>query len=87
MNTKQIDEIFKKYSYTRKIYKGTRAFDELPKKITRPSAYIINTETLFLVVADVRQTENLRFPCCFKENVSVPNEIYRHHQIKFDFLY
>jgi hypothetical protein len=45
MNTMQIDEIFKKYSYTRKIYKGTRAFDELPKKIKRPSAYIINTET------------------------------------------
>jgi hypothetical protein len=45
MNTKQIDEIFKKYSYTRKIYKGTRAFDELPKKIMKPSAYIINTET------------------------------------------
>jgi hypothetical protein len=45
MNTKQIDEIFKKYSYTRKTYKGTRAFDELLKKIMKPSAYIINTVT------------------------------------------
>ena len=45
MNTIQIDEIFKKHSYTKRVYKGTRAFNELPKRIIRPSAFIINTET------------------------------------------
>ena len=45
MNTIQINEIFSEHSYTRRIYKGTRAFNELPKRITRPSAFIINTET------------------------------------------
>ena len=44
MNSIQINEIFKKHKYTRSIYKGTIAFNEKPKKITRPSAYIINTQ-------------------------------------------
>ena len=44
MNSIQINAIFKKHKYTRYIYKGTIAFNEKPKKITRPSAYIINTQ-------------------------------------------
>ena len=43
MNGIQIDKIFKKHAYTKKIFKGVLAFDELPKKIKKPSAYIINT--------------------------------------------
>jgi hypothetical protein len=43
MNTLQIEQIFKnKYSNT---FKGAIAFDELPTKISRPSAYIINTHS------------------------------------------
>jgi hypothetical protein len=45
MNSIQIEEIFKKHEYTKKIFKGAIAFDELPKKIKKPSAYIINTHT------------------------------------------
>jgi len=35
----------------------------------------------------VSHNENLRYPRCCKENVSALNEIYRHHQTKFDFLF
>ena len=37
--------------------------------------------------AEVSLNENLRYPRFCKENVSAPNEIYRYHQKKFDFLY
>ncbi len=35
----------------------------------------------------VSHNEYLRYPRCCKENVSSPNEIYRHYQTKFDFFY
>ena len=38
------------------------------------------------MVTGISHNENLRYPRCCKENVSAPNEIYRHHRTKFDFI-
>ena len=44
MNTLQINKIMEKNKYTNKIYLGTFARDELPHKISYPSAFILNTQ-------------------------------------------
>lgn len=45
MNAIQIEKILYKHAFTKNIFKAVLAFDELPKKIEKPSAYIINTHT------------------------------------------
>ena len=75
------DRAQKRASYHRK------KIDNSPKKIIVRSEKIVCTCKHFILRPGVSHNENLRYPRFFKENVSTPNEIYRHHQTKFDFFY
>ena len=44
MNTVQLDKIMQKHNFTRQIYLGTFAIDQLPKEVRYPSCLIVNNQ-------------------------------------------